>query len=223
VAPVFASAGLDEAWLQRVLTCAGDAAPDAVRWLAAGLDLENLVGEIRSSAGRISELVSAMKDYTHLDKGPFQNVDVHDGLESTLIILKHKLKKGVQVVRDYDRSLPKICAQAGELNQVWTNLIANAVEAMGGKGTLTIRTSRERDCVLVEIADTGSGIAPEIQRRIFDPFFTTKDVGEGTGLGLDISYRIVVRRHHGDIRVESTPGDTKFQVLLPIEQPTTPG
>jgi signal transduction histidine kinase len=225
LAPVFAAASLDEAWLTRVLASAGDGASDALHWLAAGIDMENLVGEIRTSAGRISELVSAMKDYTHLDKGPFQTVDVHDGLESTLVILKHKLKKGVEVVREYDRSLPKICAQAGELNQVWTNLIANAVEAMDGRGTLTIRTSRDRDCVAVEIADTGSGIAPEIRRRIFDPFFTTKDVGEGTGLGLDISYRIVVRRHHGDIRVESTPGDTKFTVLLPIEQPaaTTSG
>jgi len=218
VAPVFASVGLDEAWLDRVLACAGDAAPDAVRWLAAGLDIENLVGEIRSSAGRISELVGAMKDYSHLDKAAFGTVDVHDGLESTLVILKHKLKKGVEVVREYDRTLPKICAQAGELNQVWTNLIVNAIQAMDGKGTLTIRTARERDCVLVEIGDTGRGIPADLQRRIFEPFFTTKDVGEGTGLGLDISYRIVVRRHHGDIRVESQPGDTRFTVLLPIEQ-----
>jgi len=219
LAPVFASAGLDEAWLHRVLTCAGDGAPDAVRWLAAGIDIENLVGEIRTSAGRISELVGAMKDYSHLDKAPFDTIDVHDGIESTLVILKHKLKKGVEVVRDYDRSLPKICAQAGELNQVWTNLIANAVEAMDRKGTLTIHTARERDCVLVEIGDTGPGIPADVQRRIFEPFFTTKDVGEGTGLGLDISYRIVARRHHGDIRVQSEPGNTRFQVLLPIEQP----
>ena len=219
LAPVFASAGLDEAWLHRVITCAGDAAPDAVHWLAAGIDIENLVGEIRTSAGRISELVGAMKAFSHVDKAVFDTIDVHDGLESTLVILGFKLKKGVNVVRDYDRSLPKICAHEGELNQVWTNLIANAVEAMGGKGTLTIRTARDRDCILVEIGDTGAGIPAEIQRRIFDPFFTTKDVGEGTGLGLDISYRIVVRRHHGDIRMQSTPGDTCFEVLLPIEQP----
>jgi len=219
LAPVFASVGLDETWLNKVLACAADAAPDVIRWLAAGIDIENLVGEIRSSAGRISELVGAMKGYSHMDKGPFQTVDVHDGIENTLVLLGYKLKKGVKVVRDYDRSLPEICAQAGELNQVWTNLIANAVEAMGGKGTLTISTARERDCVLVEIGDTGPGISSEDQRRIFEPFFTTKDVGEGTGLGLDISYRIVVRRHHGDIRVESQPGDTRFQVLLPIEQP----
>ena len=160
-----------------------------------------------------------MKDYSHLDKAAFESIDVHDGLESTLVILGHKLKKGVEVVRDYDRGLPKICAQAGELNQVWTNLIDNAIDAMGGKGTLTVRTAREHDCVLVEIDDTGSGIPAEVERRIFEPFFTTKDVGHGTGLGLDISYRIVVRRHHGDIRVESQPGDTRFQVLLPIDQP----
>jgi len=143
---------------------------------------------------------------------------VHDGLESTLVLLGHKLKKGVKVVREYDRGLPKICAQGGELNQVWTNLIDNAVDAMDGKGTLTIRTRRERDCVVVEIVDTGPGIPEDVQRRIFEPFFTTKDVGSGTGLGLDISYRIVVRRHHGDIRVESRPGETRFTVLLPIEQ-----
>ncbi len=221
LAPVFATAGLDEHWLQRVIDRAGDVASDAVHWMAAAIDIENLVGEIRTAAGRISELVGAMKDYSHLDKAAFDTIDVHDGLESTLVILKHKLKKGVDVVREYDRDLPKICAQAGELNQVWTNIIVNAIQAMDYKGTLTIRTARERDCVLVEIGDTGPGIPADMQRRIFDPFFTTKDVGEGTGLGLDISYRIVVRRHHGDIRVESEPGNTRFQVLLPIEQPAT--
>jgi signal transduction histidine kinase len=219
LAPVLASAGVEDAWLERVISCSGDGASDAVRWLAAVLDIEDLVGEIRTSGGRISELVAAMKDYSHLDKAPFGSIDVHDGLESTLVILGHKLKKGVKVVRDYDRSLPKICAQAGELNQVWTNLIDNAIDAMDGGGTLTIRTARERDCVLVEIGDTGPGIPADLQRRIFEPFFTTKDVGEGTGLGLDISYRIVVRRHHGDIRVESRPGDTRFQILLPVDQP----
>jgi signal transduction histidine kinase len=163
-----------------------------------------------------------MKDYSHLDKAPLEEIDVHDGLDSTMVIFSHKLKEGVKVVRDYDRTLPRICARAGELNQVWTNIIHNAVDAMGGKGTLTIRTARERDCILVEIGDTGPGIPPELQRRIFEPFFTTKDVGHGTGLGLDISYRIVVRRHHGDIRVESKPGDTRFQVRIPIEQPADP-
>ncbi len=181
--------------------------------------MESLVGEIRNSAGRISELVAAMKDYSHLDKGPFERIDIHEGIDNTLLILKHKWKKGVNVVRDYDRNLPEVCAQSGELNQVWTNIIDNAIDAMDGQGTLTIRTSRDRDCVLVEIGDTGTGIPPELQRRIFDPFFTTKEVGQGTGLGLDISYRIVVRRHHGDIRVESEPGDTWLRVWIPIDQP----
>jgi signal transduction histidine kinase len=219
LAPVFASAGLDTEWLERVLAAAGPHLPEASRWLAAALDMESLVGEIRNSAGRISELVSAMKDYSHLDTGPFERVNIHEGIDNTLLILKHKWKKGVNVVRDYSRDLPEVCAQGGELNQVWTNIIDNAIDAMDGSGTLTIRTSRDSDCVLVEIGDTGTGIPPELQRRIFDPFFTTKDVGQGTGLGLDISYRIVVRRHHGDIRVESKPGDTWLKVWIPIDQP----
>ena len=222
LAPIFVSAGLDEAWLDRVLDVAGPHAPDAIRWLAAGVDMESLVGEIRNSAGRISELVTAMKDYSHLDTGPFERVDIHEGLDNTLLILKHKWKIGIELVRDYDRDLPQVCAQSGELNQVWTNVIDNAIDAMDGKGTLTIRTSRDRDSVLVEVGDTGSGIPPELQRRIFDPFFTTKDVGKGTGLGLDISYRIVVRRHHGDIRVESKPGDTWMRIWIPIDQAAGP-
>jgi signal transduction histidine kinase len=222
LAPVFASSGLDAAWLDRVVAATGRHAPDALRWLAAGLDIESLVGEIRNSAGRISELVAAMKDYSHLDKGPFERVDVHQGIDNTLLILKHKWKKGVNVVRDYGRNLPEVCAQSGELNQVWTNIIDNAIDAMDSRGTLTIRTRRDRDCVLVEIGDTGTGIPPELQHRIFDPFFTTKEVGQGTGLGLDISYRIVVRRHHGDIRVDSQPGETWLRVWIPIDQPTAP-
>ena len=220
VAPSLVAAGLDEAWLDRVVDSAGPAGPAAVRWLGVALDIESLVDEIRNSAGRISELVGAMRDYSHVDKGPFEEVDVHEGLTKTLIMLSHKLKKGVALVKDYDRSLPKIRARPGELKQVWTNIIANAVDAMGGQGTLTIRTTRDRDCVLVEIGDTGPGVPAELQRRIFEPFFTTKDVGQGTGLGLDISYRIIVQRHHGDIQVKSVPGDTRFQVWLPIEQPS---
>jgi signal transduction histidine kinase len=222
LAPTLAAAGLDEAWIDRVIAGTGPSAGHALRWLSCVLDAESLVSEIRSSAGRISELVGAMKDYSHLDKAPLEEIDIHEGLDSTLVIFSHQLKSGVKVVRDYDRTLPKICARGGELNQVWTNILHNALDAMGGKGTLKIRTSRDRDCIMVEIGDTGPGIAPELQRRIFEPFFTTKDVGEGTGLGLDISYRIVVRRHHGDIRVESKPGDTRFQVWLPIDQPTVP-
>ncbi len=220
LAPVFASAGLGEEWLDRVVAAAGPHAPEALRWLAAGVDMESLVGEIRNSAGRISELVAAMKDYSHLDQGPFDRVDIHEGIDTTLLILKHKWKNGVNVVREYDVELPEVCAQGGELNQVWTNMIDNAIDAMDGQGTLTIRTSRDRDCVLVEIGDTGPGIPPELQRRIFDPFFTTKEVGKGTGLGLDISYRIVVRHHHGDVRVDSQPGSTWLKVWIPIDQPT---
>ncbi len=218
VAPSLVAAGLDGDWLDRVLESAGATAPDAIRWLAVALDIESLVTEIRNSAGRISDLVGAMRDYTHVDKGPFEEVDVRDGLTKTLIMLSHKLKNGIKVVKDYDPSLPRVQARPGELKQVWTNIIVNAVDAMGGQGTLTIRTTRDRDCVLVEIGDTGPGIPPELQQRIFEPFFTTKEVGQGTGLGLDISYRIIVRRHHGDIQVKSAPGDTRFQVWLPITQ-----
>ncbi len=160
LAPVFASARLDEAWLDRAVVAAGPHASDALRWLAAGLDMESLVGEIRNSAGRISELVAAMKDYSHLDTGPFERTDIHEGIDNTLLILKHKWKKGVSLVRDYDLGLPEVCAQSGELNQVWTNIIDNAIDAMDGQGTLTIRTSRDRDCALVEIGDTGTGIPP---------------------------------------------------------------
>ena len=219
VAATLVSAGLDEAWLARVMESSGASAPQAVRYLSIAIDIDSLVGEIRNSAGRISELVGAMKSYSHMDKGLFEEIDVHDGLTSTLIMFAYKFKKGIQLVKDYDRSLPKISAQPGELNQVWTNMIANAIDAMDGEGTLTITTSRDGDCIRVEIGDTGPGVPPSIQRRIFEPFFTTKDVGHGTGLGLDISYRIVVRHHHGDIRVDSKPGDTRFQVRLPIQQP----
>jgi signal transduction histidine kinase len=223
MAATFASAGLDETWLDRVLQRGGDSAPGALRWLSLSVEIDSLVSEIRNSAGRISELVGAMKSYSHLDNGVFEEVDVHDVLNSTLIMFSHKFKKGIKLVKDYDRSLPKISAQAGELNQVWTNMVHNAIDAMDamdGEGTLTISTSRDGDCILVEIGDTGPGIPASIQRRIFEPFFTTKDVGHGTGLGLDISYRIVVRHHHGDIRVDSRPGDTRFQVRLPVQQPS---
>ena len=187
--------------------------------MSLGVDIDSLVSEIRNSAGRISELVGAMKNYSHLDKGLFEEIDVHEGLNSTLVMFAYKFKKGIKLVKAYDGSLPKISAQSGELNQVWTNIIHNAIDAMDGEGTLTITTARDGDCILVEIGDTGPGIPLSIQRRIFEPFFTTKDVGHGTGLGLDISYRIVVRRHHGDIRVDSKPGDTRFQVRLPVQQP----
>ena len=157
-----------------------------------------------------------------MDRSPFQSVDVHVLLDSTLTMLARKIGDGVQVVRSYDRSLPHLNAYAAELNQVWTNLIDNAVAAMGGHGTLTVRTSLDRECILVEIGDTGTGIPADIVGRIFEPFFTTKAVGEGTGLGLDISWRIIVTKHHGDIAVTSEPGATWFRVWLPLQTDTPP-
>ena len=176
------------------------------------------MNEIQDATTRVSTLVGAAKQYSQMDRAPFQTVDIHDLLSSTLLMLSRKLE-GIEVVKEYDRSLPPVPVYAAEMNQVWTNLIDNAVGAMGGTGTLTIRTGSDDDFLLVEIADTGPGVPDDIRTRIFEPFFTTKPVGEGTGLGLDISWRIVVNKHHGDIRVESVPGDTRFQVRLPFVPP----
>jgi signal transduction histidine kinase len=217
LAPVFVQAGLDTEWLEQVLATVGpDMLEPALRWLNYTVETELLMNEIEDATTRVTTLVGAAKQYSQLDRAPFQVVDVHDLLSSTLLMMSAKLH-GVTIVKQYDKALPKIPAYAAELNQVWTNMIDNAAQAMGGSGTLTVRTAREDGCVLVEIGDTGPGIPPEVQQRIFEPFFTTKPVGEGTGLGLDIAWRIVVNKHHGDIRVESVPGDTRFQVLLPIQ------
>lgn len=189
-------------------------------WLEAALASHGLINDIEQSTARISELVKAIKGYSYMDQAALQEIDLHDGIENTLLILNHRLKKGVIVNREYDKTLPRICAYASELNQVWTNLIDNAIDAMDGKGDLTIRTYRENSCLVVEIADTGMGIPPAIQNRIFEPFFTTKGVGQGTGLGLEIAYRIIVKRHKGDIHFESKPGNTRFRVSLPIESTT---
>ncbi len=219
VAPVFVQGGIDAGWLDRVVDTVGERMLEpALRWLSYSVETELLMDEIEDSTTRISTLVGAAKQYSQLDRAPFQVVDVRDLLSSTVLMLSAKLH-GITVNKDYDPDLPKIPAYAGELNQVWTNLIDNAAQAMHGTGTLTIRTAREEDCVLVEIGDTGPGIPAAIQKRIFEPFFTTKPVGEGTGLGLDIAWRIVVNKHHGDLRVESVPGDTRFQVRLPIQAP----
>jgi signal transduction histidine kinase len=223
LAPTLVAAGVDKDWIERVTSVAGGHLEKVLAWMVAALEIDNLVEEISSAAGRITTLVGAMKTYSRVDKSAMEKIDIHDGLESTLVILQHRLKGGMEVVRDYDHSLPKVQAYGGELNQVWINLIDNAVDATNGKGTLTIRTAREADRVLVEIGDDGPGIPTELQRRVFEPFVTTKDVGKGTGLGLDISYRIVVRRHHGDLSVTSSPGDTRFQVRLPLRPPATYG
>jgi signal transduction histidine kinase len=200
---------------------AGGELAGALRWLADTIETEQLLNEITDSVARISSLVGAAKQYSQLDRAPYQVVDIHELLDSTLAMLAAKIGDGITVVRDYASDLPRVPAFPGELNQVWTNLIDNAVSAMSGSGTLTIRTALDRDKLLVEFADTGPGVPPEIQGRIFEPFFTTKPVGQGTGLGLDISYRIVVQRHHGDLRVESQPGDTRFRVWLPLTAPET--
>lgn len=187
-----------------------------VRWLALSFDVMSMIKSGLRGAERISELVQSMKSYSHLDQGVQQLVNVQQGIEDTLQIFSHRLKSGVEVQRCYDRNLPEINAYGSELNQVWTHLIDNAVDAMNGKGTLKITTTREGDSIRVEITDSGAGIPPEIQSRIFETFFTTKPVGQGTGLGLDIVRRIVENRHHGTIALESKPGATRFSIRLPL-------
>ena len=188
-----------------------------LRWLADGCMVMSLLSEISQTTVRVTEIVSAVKAYTYLDQSPIQEVDVHDGLENTLTILHHKLKHGVTVRREYDPSLPHIEALGSELNQVWTNIIDNAIDAMDGKGEITLHTSHDENRVTVEIADNGPGIPADIQGRIFEPFFTTKPPGKGSGLGLHISHDIVTNKHGGQIAVESRPGQTKFIVILPIQ------
>ena len=225
LAPVLVEAGVDSGELDSLVGNIGaEPLGEVFGRVAALLTAAALVHEIEHSTARISELVKAIKEYSYMDQAPEQEVDLHSGLDSTLTIMAYKIKRAnVAVVREYDRSLPRICAYGSELNQVWTNLIDNAVDAMSGNGSgsvkqLTVRTARDPVGVLVEISDTGSGIPPEVQSRIFDPFFTTKPIGEGTGLGLDAVSRIV-RKHRGDIHVESKPGDTRFQVRLPLSRP----
>ncbi|MFH9429174.1 ATP-binding protein [Streptomyces sp. NPDC017615] len=227
LAPVFVQAGLDADWLERVAsTVDREILGGAVGWLNYTIETELLMNEIEDATTRVSQLVDAAKQYTQLDRAPFRVVDVHQLLDSTLLMLSGKLGPHIEVVRRYDRTLPSLPGYPAELNQVWTNLIDNAVAAMtgeGGGGTLTVRTERDGELALVEFGDTGPGVPTEIRERIFDPFFTTKPVGSGTGLGLDISRRIVVDKHHGTLRLESAPGDTRFQVRLPLSADTEPG
>jgi signal transduction histidine kinase len=220
LAGVFVAAGLGPDDLERVADAVAPSFLEpALRWLAYTVETETLLLEIGDSTTRISNLVDAAKQYSQMDRTPHQPADLRAGLDATLVMLGGKVGPGITVVKDYDPDLPKVPAYAGELNQVWTNLIVNALDAMAGEGTLTVRTRREGDCALVEIADTGPGIPEDLRPRVFEPFFTTKPVGQGTGLGLDVSWRIVVQRHGGDLRVTSVPGDTRFQVLLPISEP----
>lgn len=218
LAPVFVAGGLDAAALEAVRAAAPpDALEGAVRWLAYTIETETLMREIADSADRIAALVGAAKQYSQLDRAPHQFFDLHAGIEATLVMLGPKLQ-GIRVVKDFGADVPEVPGYPAELNQVWTNLVDNARDAMHGSGTLTIRTQVVEDCVEVQVTDTGTGIPPEIQPRIFEPFFTTKAVGQGTGLGLDVSYRVVVGRHHGDLRVDSEPGRTTFVVRLPLHE-----
>ncbi|WP_030944269.1 ATP-binding protein [Streptomyces sp. NRRL S-646] len=221
IAPAFVQGGLDVEWLEQIAAAVDEQEilQSAIECLTYTVETELLMSEIEDSTTRISHLVDAAKQYSQLDRAPYQVADVHELLDSTLLMLSGKIGPQVKVVKEYDRSVPRIPAYPAELNQVWTNLIDNAVFAInsaGGEGTLTVRTAVVHDRLLVEFRDTGPGVPAEIRGRIFDPFFTTKPVGEGTGLGLDISWRIVVNKHHGDLKVESVPGDTRFQVLLPL-------
>ncbi|MBW4446398.1 MAG: cyclic nucleotide-binding domain-containing protein [Spirirestis rafaelensis WJT71-NPBG6] len=239
LAPNLVTAGVDIEWVANVQQKVGDLLlGDVLTWIQVTLQELDLLEEIEHSTDRISTLVQAVKDYSYMDQAPLQEIDIHEGLESTLTILNHKLKQGVIVKREYDCDTPRISVYGSELNQVWTNLIDNAIHAMtvgtgkGGRGdvstnvsssssqssipTIWIRTACENDFLLVEITDNGPGIPPEIQCHIFEPFFTTKSVGQGTGLGLHIAYRVIVGQHLGDISVFSEPGKTKFQVRLPM-------
>ncbi|SNQ48875.1 ATP-binding protein [Frankia canadensis] len=216
LAPTLAAAGADVAWCERAAAVLGEAAlGPGLEWVAGALSTTTLLAELKESTQRISGLVSAIKSYSQMDRASMQHIDVTDGLESTLIVLGTRVGDGVTVERDYAAGLPRIPAHAGELNQVWTSLIDNALDAMNGSGTLRLTLRADPDAVVVEVADTGPGMPPEVAARAFDAFFTTKGVGEGAGLGLDIARRIVVERHTGTITIDSAPGRTVLCVRLP--------
>ncbi len=222
IASLLADARVGPAKLDALAATTGEDTVDFVlHRIAALLTVYALVQEIDNSTRRISDLVTAIKRYSYMDQGALQEVNLQEDLENTLKIFGSRLKSGISVVRDYDAQLPRVCAYGGELNQVWTNLIDNAIDAMNGKGQLRVRAHHESDCVVVEIGDNGPGIPQDVQGRVFDPFFTTKSVGEGTGLGLDTALRIV-RKHHGSIDLKSRPGETRFRVRLPLKQPAAP-
>jgi signal transduction histidine kinase len=215
LAPVLAGAGADVDWCERVAGTLGDAPLESgLEWVASTLSATGLLDELKESTRRISELVAAVKSYSQLDRASMQQTQIAEGLESTLVMLAHRMPEGVTIVRDHGSDVPPIEALAAELNQVWTNLIANALDAMGDRGTLRVSTRMEKGAVVVEIGDTGPGMSTETKQHAFDPFFTTKGVGEGTGLGLDISRRIV-DRHGGEITIDTRPGETVLRVRLP--------
>jgi signal transduction histidine kinase len=218
LAPLLTEANLTDAQLESFAAVAGASLGPELTRFATLLEMERIADELEHSTARISDLIKAIKEYSYMDQAKLQEVDVTKSLETTLTIMHHKLKRGIAVTRNYDPDLPKIMAYGSELNQVWTNLIDNAADAMGENGKLRIRTARENDFIVVEIADNGPGIPSDVKSRIFEPFFTTKGVGEGTGLGLDFVYRIVTGMH-GQVSVDSVPGDTRFSVRIPIQVP----
>jgi signal transduction histidine kinase len=216
-APALVDLALTPADVDTLATLVGPSAfPGVLAWIASVLPVHVLLYEIGQGASRISEIVRALKSYSFLGQAPVQWIDLHEGLDNTLVILRNKMKSGVEVHRDYCTDMPHVQAYGSELNQVWTNILDNATDAMGGKGTITIRTRRQGPWAVVEIEDNGPGIPKALQSRVFDPFFTTKDPGKGTGLGLSTSYSIITEKHGGQIEVESRPGFTKFTVRLPI-------
>ncbi|WP_374158388.1 ATP-binding protein [Mycobacterium sp. G7A2] len=223
-ASTFVEAGVDESWLDRIAAATQSSLPSAICWLKHIIDVEMRTREIAEATSRVSTLVNGATTYSQMDRGPYQCIDVHDMLRSTVLMFGDRIAtvgKRITLVKDLDHSLPQLCCYPADLNQVWTNLIDNAVYAMNGRGTLTVRTRREGDSMIrVEVCDDGPGIPDDIATRIFDPFFTTKPVGEGPGLGLDLARRIVVDRHRGNICVQSKPGDTRFIVCLPLEAPS---
>jgi len=218
LAPAIVDMDLDRGSLEAILkSFSPQQIPAVVEWMSGTNAVYSLLDEMSQGASRISSIVKSLKTYSYLDQGPVQEVDVHDGLESTLVILRSKLKNGITIHRDYAPDLPKIQAYGSELNQVWTNLIDNAIDALEGHGNITLRTRLDgSDWIYVEVEDDGPGIPAEHQPRIFDAFFTTKPPGKGTGLGLDISYNIIVNKHHGDLKFSSQPGKTNFRVSLPV-------
>ena len=217
IAEPLAAVGVDQAWLDEVALLAGPATDAALRWVAATLSAGRLATELQDSTQRISALVGAVKSYAYMDKDGLAEIDLHEGLETTLAVLGHKLKQtSIEVVRSYDRDLPKLTLHGSELNQVWTNLLDNAIDAVGDRGTITVTTRRDGDCAEVAVSDDGPGIPADVAARIFDPFYTTKEIGQGTGLGLATARGIVVDRHDGSIGVESEPGRTTFLVRLPL-------
>jgi len=220
LAEPLARARVDDAWLEQVTRFAGPATDAALRWVAASLTARTLADELKDSTERMSALVGAIKSYAYMDRGGLVEADVHEGLETTLVVLGHKLKKTkIEVVRDYDRTLPKLTVHGSELNQVWTNLLDNAIDVLAerGAGTITVRTRRDGPCVLVDVADDGPGIPEQVRSRVLEPFFTTKEAGRGTGLGLDTARRIVEERHTGTLGFDTGPAGTTFHVWLPLE------